>query len=1484
MVQISDAVKKAKSISRKPTPAQSDGEEAETFGGFLEGEAEGMAEMAFKGGGGEAMDMFDEDSAAMKSLLDGGGKPLEMLQVALGWLQSFSLVALLEMEWPSWFAGLTFFTLDFSFSEDAGEWPSIIFGLSVAPALILALDHGLFVTRYDHRIVQETVTNVGMWKAKSMKIKSLCACSALWIMFFVLSRSVGSPGYYLSNLLCILVFIFTLGIMAPQKESSDPRKQRAQWVRRLVRWLEDHANKRIIAYLLGLCILLYFGTYIGTAGGSDSDATLGKSLRADVYNLGIVGLLFLYGMGQLVHWGYLRRLLKTCERTNENFKLKRCWGEFTTFLFLFLIVYLTGVNATLQMTQMEFSGGNETAPDCERFKFGGCYSPQTDGVFVESFSPTICNGAPIYRSNLLYADIKKTEGKVREIFSVVGSSTQTRTWYMTERFLALDDEGEAEERSMEMCGAGLTVVESSAFAEQTVVELSDAGQTVVLTLLGRGCEGCAEMQSTSSWICEYLESSLTSYNGLAKEVTFQQLDDGPCFHWKAQHPRPFCGESCMSNANKIGWVLFCFYTLVPLFRLWKMGRAVKAVLNKFEGDYEDSFEALALKARTASTHSDFGGVDNVEGDQLLPRPKKWWGNENINDDLGIQLAVSSAVLAAFEERWWWWKLFLMTERGVLATCVFTEVSVWAAFAVTLVGVAGSFYTRPYWEDEEDTADIIARCTTLLSVFLACLAESEAITGDEIVVAIVLNVSSFGTLVMLVMALGPRRMLYSVIAFYNVKRRELNLSLDKNAAQNMSEVDALAMTDKEFLSKSKKIRGDLMRRYQDHSELAVRWLDWVRNEEGNELDLDSGEKRLLEEAAEEFGKSMCWLYSAGDGSIFGCVVVNSRVVSLNWQGQGLMARKIPAALFKLKEAKDINLTSNDVYISDATTAKVKKNQIFHVGNRQEKEVLEEVAKKMGQTLEWLHDGQGEHNVGQWKGVKMDEQGVQVERLGWAGQGLRNNVCPELSKLKGLKSLDLRFNACKFGANKVVNTMVDHSRSQAGGDIVRIASTNPGIAAMYVKGKAKEYNNVDYAILDFKQWRYRMIRLDLTGLEAFMFEDMSKEGLVLAVHKGMLCRVSKGDLAEYGGVEAAAWLIRPGMRSGVNAEGAERVCSIESVHEKGCFICHLQGVKEIDSFEDRVMLRVRKPNRRMADDQKVQGTFVENTGEVYDEWKMVCTFKLVPDVEVKDDGAEKKIYKEEMIHGWDGGLVDHKLNDLLKRLGGEGDGDTGLLFDSTEEKVTLCDCARSMGKTVSWLLNGGGGYDISSWRGVSATRDGRVKEIEWVDEELAGSLPVAFASFEKLERLDLSGNEDIDEEIPAELGALRSRLGKTNCILFTEPDHRSWAEKRLEKFFKPQNLGEVFYVLQCMMGVWLLLMILSAIVEGAINMIAVNISFFVVFGGGFAWAHKEKWLFCGFVPPPPPPKPAHALFKRTATQKNKKAKKKQNVSPVKVVPVS
>ena len=119
--------------------------------------------MAFKGGGGEAMDAFDEESPIMQRMMDGGGEIREMLQVALGWLQSFSLVALLEMEWPEWFKGFSLFTLDLSFTSDAGDWPSILIGLSACPILIMQLDHGLFVKRNDSYFVQNEVSNNERW-------------------------------------------------------------------------------------------------------------------------------------------------------------------------------------------------------------------------------------------------------------------------------------------------------------------------------------------------------------------------------------------------------------------------------------------------------------------------------------------------------------------------------------------------------------------------------------------------------------------------------------------------------------------------------------------------------------------------------------------------------------------------------------------------------------------------------------------------------------------------------------------------------------------------------------------------------------------------------------------------------------------------------------------------------------------------------------------------------------------------------------------------------------------------------------------------------------------------------------------------------------------------------------------------------------------------------------------------------------------------
>ena len=63
-------------------------------------------------------------------------------------------------------------------------------------------------------------------------------------------------------------------------------------------------------------------------------------------------------------------------------------------------------------------------------------------------------------------------------------------------------------------------------------------------------------------------------------------------------------------------------------------------------------------------------------------------------------------------------------------------------------------------------------------------------------------------------------------------------------------------------------------------------------------------------------------------------------------------------------------------------------------------------------------------------------------------------------------------------------------------------------------------------------------------------------------------------------------------------------------------------------------------------------IENTGEVTESWKAVCTFRMVHD-EVNLPDGKKSVTKSDMIHGWDGGRVDWKLNKLLEQMddGGE-----------------------------------------------------------------------------------------------------------------------------------------------------------------------------------------------------------------------------------------
>jgi len=65
------------------------------------------------------------------------------------------------------------------------------------------------------------------------------------------------------------------------------------------------------------------------------------------------GIGIVWHLGNLVHWIILRRLYQECKVAGYNFQRKRKSIEFTFFLFLVMIGYLAGVNASLTVSRFE---------------------------------------------------------------------------------------------------------------------------------------------------------------------------------------------------------------------------------------------------------------------------------------------------------------------------------------------------------------------------------------------------------------------------------------------------------------------------------------------------------------------------------------------------------------------------------------------------------------------------------------------------------------------------------------------------------------------------------------------------------------------------------------------------------------------------------------------------------------------------------------------------------------------------------------------------------------------------------------------------------------------------------------------------------------------------------------------------------------------------------------------------------------------------
>ena len=405
---------------------------------------------------------------------------------------------------------------------------------------------------------------------------------------------------------------------------------------------------------------------------------------------------------------------------------------------------------------------------------------------------------------------------------------------------------------------------------------------------------------------------------------------------------------------------------------------------------------------------------------------------------------------------------------------------------------------------------------------------------------------------------------------------------------------------------------------------------------------------------------------------------------------------------------------------------------------------------------------------------------------------------------------------------------------------------------------------YASLSNKAGRFRKHEFELEGRAAIKFEDVGKRGHFLVVRHKKLAVVPDSQFEDLGGNYVAIFFVLSGLSD-------PEAKSFESAYVPGAFLCHSEGMQRWPQFVDEdgdtkhmlenKVMHVVKPPRQVGENQKLTGTGIENTGEVEEPWKAVCTFRMVHD-EVKLPGGKKAVTKSDMIHGWDGGRVDWKLNKLLEQM---DDGDEGLLFDASEEKVLIAGCALALGKSTEWLLNGAGGWDVASWRGIEVNDKGQISGIDWSGEGLHGPLPDDFAKLEGLTKLDLSNNFEVQEEVPVALGKLRSRLGVKNCVLFTRPDKRSETEKYIDDTFKNLMCSSRTQVAR-IYAMFMVLFILGMVIFSGSG------SDFATAGLWFAitvlillkiFAHRDL-LMSTFKPKKPPPPKRNRASKRASQQ--------------------
>ncbi|GMI03016.1 hypothetical protein TrLO_g8877 [Triparma laevis f. longispina] len=133
-----------------------DSEDAQSL---AQSQAEAVAEKGFKAQGSSGIDAFKADR--VNAMFQGAGSQLEMITIALTYIQNFGLVLVLDVTWPAEFKAIFGWMGSFAFQVDLPvdmTWVGIVVGLMVAPILIVHFNMRKY-PRQEEVNTKEALTN-----------------------------------------------------------------------------------------------------------------------------------------------------------------------------------------------------------------------------------------------------------------------------------------------------------------------------------------------------------------------------------------------------------------------------------------------------------------------------------------------------------------------------------------------------------------------------------------------------------------------------------------------------------------------------------------------------------------------------------------------------------------------------------------------------------------------------------------------------------------------------------------------------------------------------------------------------------------------------------------------------------------------------------------------------------------------------------------------------------------------------------------------------------------------------------------------------------------------------------------------------------------------------------------------------------------------------------------------------------------------------